>query len=307
MALTSSNGAPAPTSGKLVKWAPGRNLVDATNTDAEVADAVTKKHTQNTDTDLDATFEATFVKKADFEAESILVAVADDTPVALEIPASRLFGRKSAGDLGVLTPAEVLALLTAQAAAAFSWNSQNLTNTGTIRAATSVWWHVQHTGGASLNPGASGPTLVGPSADTAGGYQLDLSTEELFFDAHVHDDWDGASDLYAKIIFEVNVDNSGGSAGDTVDLRLQLFYKGNGETACRTQVLEIATVVGQSPRYKQFSALFTIDYDAVSNVVVAGDDVGMILNLETDSSEVGDVIITHVAFEYKTTKVNPEV
>ncbi|GAI90427.1 unnamed protein product, partial [marine sediment metagenome] len=36
-----------------------------TNTDTEVADAVTKKHSQNTDTDLDATFEATFVKKVD--------------------------------------------------------------------------------------------------------------------------------------------------------------------------------------------------------------------------------------------------
>ncbi|MBA7575686.1 hypothetical protein ES708_17519 [subsurface metagenome] len=32
---------------------------------ADAKDAVTKKHSQNTDTDLDATFEATFVKKAD--------------------------------------------------------------------------------------------------------------------------------------------------------------------------------------------------------------------------------------------------
>ena len=35
------------------------------STAADVKDAVTKKHSQNTDTDLDATFEATFVKKAD--------------------------------------------------------------------------------------------------------------------------------------------------------------------------------------------------------------------------------------------------
>jgi len=32
---------------------------------ADIKDAVTKKHSQNTDTDLDATFEATFAKKAD--------------------------------------------------------------------------------------------------------------------------------------------------------------------------------------------------------------------------------------------------
>ncbi|GAI98940.1 unnamed protein product, partial [marine sediment metagenome] len=33
--------------------------------DTDIADAITKKHTQNSDTDLDATFEATFVKKVD--------------------------------------------------------------------------------------------------------------------------------------------------------------------------------------------------------------------------------------------------
>ena len=35
------------------------------NSEADLDDAVAKKHTQNSDTDLDATFEATFVKKAD--------------------------------------------------------------------------------------------------------------------------------------------------------------------------------------------------------------------------------------------------
>ncbi|MFX0084301.1 MAG: hypothetical protein ACFFAU_01405 [Candidatus Hodarchaeota archaeon] len=33
--------------------------------DSDISDAISKKHTQNTDTDLDATFEATFVKKVD--------------------------------------------------------------------------------------------------------------------------------------------------------------------------------------------------------------------------------------------------
>jgi hypothetical protein len=39
--------------------------VGNSSTAADVKDAVTKKHSQNTDADLDATFEATFVKKAD--------------------------------------------------------------------------------------------------------------------------------------------------------------------------------------------------------------------------------------------------
>ena len=35
------------------------------NTEAQLDDAVAKKHAANADTDLDSTFEATFVKKAD--------------------------------------------------------------------------------------------------------------------------------------------------------------------------------------------------------------------------------------------------
>jgi len=38
---------------------------DISSTGANIDDAVSKKHSQNTDTDLDATFEATFVKKVD--------------------------------------------------------------------------------------------------------------------------------------------------------------------------------------------------------------------------------------------------
>jgi len=52
--------------GKHLKVNVGETALEyGTNTDTEIADAVTKKHSQNTDTDLDATFEATFVKKAD--------------------------------------------------------------------------------------------------------------------------------------------------------------------------------------------------------------------------------------------------
>lgn len=43
-----------------------KTLLDTyTQTEANLSDAITKKHTKNSDTDLDATFEATFIKKAD--------------------------------------------------------------------------------------------------------------------------------------------------------------------------------------------------------------------------------------------------
>ena len=50
------------TSGKMLKANANGLPVDATNTDTEVADAVTKKHVANADTALDPTFEATFEK-----------------------------------------------------------------------------------------------------------------------------------------------------------------------------------------------------------------------------------------------------
>ncbi|MBA7546714.1 hypothetical protein ES705_39109 [subsurface metagenome] len=54
------------TAGKIAKINNSTGIIEqGTNTDTDVADAVTKKHAANADTDLDPTFEATFVKKAD--------------------------------------------------------------------------------------------------------------------------------------------------------------------------------------------------------------------------------------------------
>lgn len=52
------------TSGRMLKADANGLPVDATNTDTDVADAVTKKHAANADTDLDPTFEATFMKNS---------------------------------------------------------------------------------------------------------------------------------------------------------------------------------------------------------------------------------------------------
>ena len=40
------------------------------------------------------------------------------------------------------------------------------------------------------------------------------------------------------MIFEVNVDNTGGNVTDTVDLVCEAFYKGTGDTATKTQTQE---------------------------------------------------------------------
>jgi hypothetical protein len=53
------------------------------------------------------------VDKSLYNAESIVVAIADDTPVAVAVPASSFVGRKAAGDVGVMTAAEAAAVLPA--------------------------------------------------------------------------------------------------------------------------------------------------------------------------------------------------
>jgi len=68
----------------------------------------------------------------------------------------------------------------------------------------------------------------------------------------------------------------------------------------------VATVVGKSAQYKGFSANFTIDYDAAGNVITAGDVISVILNLETDTSEVDDIVVVAMSLNYQTTHIGIE-
>lgn len=53
---------------------------------------------------------AGYVAKADYDANTILAATTDNTPVALPVAASRVLGRKATGDIDDMTLAEVVAL-----------------------------------------------------------------------------------------------------------------------------------------------------------------------------------------------------
>ena len=197
-------------------------------------------------------------------------------------------------------------LRSGEADEAFDWNGQNLTNTGTITASNSVWHHEHDLFASSLNPGASGATRIAPNSNTIGGWQLNAAGETLYFEAHMEVEWDAVSDLIVNAWWEVNVDNTGGAGGDTVDLKLVVRYKGEGDVAIKTQTVEVATTVGASARYKQFRTSFTIDFDAVSNVIDSLDILSFALNLETDTSEVDDIILNLMELRYATTKPSLE-
>ncbi len=123
-------------------------LTDAVSGTKTLAQLVAGSHTQNTDTDLDATFEATFVKHVDvddtpvdgvttdpvssnwaydhvaaadphagyvleslYDAYSILMATTDNTPEAITVAEQTLIGRITSGAIKALTVAEAKTLL----------------------------------------------------------------------------------------------------------------------------------------------------------------------------------------------------
>ena len=67
------------------------------------------------------------VMDALFNANTILAATDDNTPAAVEIAEQRIVGRKTSGNIAALTGAEVLAILSGQAGAAFAMNSKKIT------------------------------------------------------------------------------------------------------------------------------------------------------------------------------------
>lgn len=176
-----------------------------------------------------------------------------------------------------------------------------------LRTATSKWYYCKYIDAISVSAGGSGASLTVPTANTIGGYKLDAAGEYLYFDARTCSNWDAASDLIVKITFEVNVDNSGGNAGDTVDLSLLSYFKGDGDTSCKSQTIETANTIGTSAQYKQFTSNHTIDYDDPNNTVDTNDVFAFRINLETDTSEVDDIVINFIIFTYQTKQVHVEI
>jgi len=179
-------------------------------------------------------------------------------------------------------------------------------NENGIYASSSPWYYCKYMDAFSLASGGSGATLVTPDNNTLGGYNLDADNEYLYFNAAVCNNWDGASDPIVIIIWEVDVDNTGGGANDSVEIDLQCWFKGDGETSNKSQALSGRTEIGQSARYKQFMTTLTIDYDDGSNPVEEGDVFTCRLNFDATNSDISDIVINFVRFAYRCKVPNPK-
>ncbi len=101
-----------------------------------------------------------YVTKALFDANTILYATTDDTPVALTVAASRIVGRKSTGNIGALTAAEILTILglDSNLADLTTTEVQQLENIGTSVISAAEWGYLAEctaAGGALLDDAAA--------------------------------------------------------------------------------------------------------------------------------------------------------
>ena len=181
-------------------------------------------------------------------------------------------------------------------------DSEFVFNDSFLRADTARYRRYYHLALNAFNPGASGATWTSATGDHLAGWQLNAVGETIEFSTDVHSDWDGASDLTVEIKFQLL---DAGAIGNTVDLRLVMYYMGNGEVATKTQTVEVVTVT-DGTQYRMYTVVFTIDYDAAGNVIDAGDVISFELNLETDTSEIDNVIIVGASYYYNTTHIGIE-
>ncbi len=145
--------------------------------------------------------------------------------------------------------------------------------------------------------GASGATVTAPDANTLGGWQLNNVNENVFYIAHIHDTWDGKSDIRFTVTWEQNAASV--NPGDHVDLQCIFRYKGDQQAAIRTQTVQIATTIDAAAQFTQWTTEFPLDFDiGGGNNLAAEDTISVELNLETVKSDVDDVIINLAMFEY---------
>lgn len=174
--------------------------------------------------------------------------------------------------------------------------------TDEIRASTSLYRRYYHLSINAIAPGASGATWTEATANNLAGWQLNAAGELVNFDTDVHADWDGASDFTVDVYFQLL---SAGVNNDTVDLKLVVYYMASGDSVVKTQTLADVVVTTDGTQYKMYKATFTVPWDAVADIEV-GDRLSFVMNLETDTSEIDNILVVNGSIAYNTSHVGIE-
>lgn len=145
----------------------------------------------------------------------------------------------------------------------------------------------------AINIHCNGGVQTVPNLVTLGGWWLNNIADVMYFTVRTGDDWDGNSDGWVDIYFEVNEDNTLGLVTDTVDFQLECWHKLVGEQICTVVSLDSTTVVGQADH----NDLFMV---SIGIVDMREDElISFRLNLNTIDSEVDNVIVNYIEYRYQ--------
>ena len=220
------------------------------------------------------------------------------------------------------TRAEVLAILSGQAAAAFSMNSQKLTSIGAptttndaLVAGQAIPKPITLSGDGlayiEMRPDIDYVRILGnlkPTKVTRGitkGYSLPLyaEDEELFFYTCVPSRYDGASDIIIHVDCYLDTANT----AKNFNLVLEWVHYTPTDVVPDTNTsVPVQTATGTAAQYKGFQVTFTIDYDLFTPDLIIGDD-QLHFRLYRDNASAdeiaGEVVVTHIGVIFRRDKL----
>jgi hypothetical protein len=167
-----------------------------------------------------------------------------------------------------------------------------------------IHWREFHLGATKTDPGGSGATLT--VVNTASFvYLLDATTEYLYFETDIHDDWDGSSD----IVVEVQVALSGAeTANDVIQGEIVAEYYGEHDdmdTGIKTQTRTVNhDIVSDNGQGDVHHLVFIIDEDLASHNVDPEDNIKLRFRLDSvaGGTDVAAVWFIGANVKYRTSK-----
>jgi hypothetical protein len=252
-----------------------------------------------------------------FDANTILKADSDNTPIALSVGTNRLVGR-AAGTISALTAGDARTLLGLDTNDDVDFgalevgdgsNYCDISSGGVITyvgtAKRTLTMRPSLVAGKQAGSGKPTPVAVGSHA----GYSMPIyntDDEELFFMEYVAGRWDGASNITVSVICCLAAAED---VGDKFKLQLSWENKAPTSGVISTSTIDVETettvATGRAAQYSIYKVEFAIAYATPNPDVAAGDHIGFRLRRidAADPDITGEVIVLDCLITYTVDKV----
>ena len=181
-------------------------------------------------------------------------------------------------------------------------NRAEVTDTGHIKGyftdEKGAMWHYDRFSVAGVGPGASGATEAAENATRY--WLLNAITEFLYFNADIHEDWDGDSDLVVAAYVALD---GAETANDLINATLVVDYYAehdNMTTGRKTQTRSVDhDIVALNAAGSVHKLVFVINWDEGGNVMQVDDLIAFRFYLDSVAS-VAAVRFLYADFKYRT-------